>query len=199
MLIAHYQLPRITMNSCILMAELISDPQLRYTADGQIPIAEMQVQFSNLGKDSRPAILKAIAWRTLGQEVSEKYRAGDRIIIEGSLTMNVIERREGFKEKRAELTASKIYSLLELEGQDGGANRVSNREDAREISSPQEDDNYNSNVVSLESRRPPAGSQGGGGNSGFADDDEEFYGEPPTEPSASEEDEGADDYDPIPF
>ncbi len=187
------------MNSCILMVELISDPQLRYTADGQIPIAEMQVQFPNLGKDSRPAILKAIAWRALGKEVSEKYRAGDRIIIEGRLTMNVIERREGFKEKRAELTASKIYSLLELEGIDGGAGRVSDGDYAREVSSPQEEQNYNSNVVSLESRRPPAGSQGGGGNSSLADGDEDFYGEPPTAPSASEEDEGADDYDPIPF
>jgi single-stranded DNA-binding protein len=187
------------MNSCILMVELISDPQLRYTADGQIPIAEMQVQFPNLGKDSRPAILKAIAWRDLGQEVSQKYRAGDRIIIEGRLTMNVIERREGFKEKRAELTASKIYSLLELEGQDGGAARVSHGDYASTVSPPGETNPRNSNVVSLESRRPPVDSQGGGGNSELADEDEDFYGEPPAGPSASEEDEGADDYDPIPF
>lgn len=175
------------------MAELINDPQLRYTADAQIPIAEMEIQFSNLGNDSRPAILKAIAWGKLGQEVSEKYRAGDRIIIEGRLSMNVIERREGFKEKRAELTASKIYSLLELEVQDGGANRVSHGGYAREVSQTREEANYSSNVVSLQSRRPPAESQ-------VADEDDSFYGSSTMEPSPSQENEGADDYDdPIPF
>ncbi|NEP46503.1 MAG: single-stranded DNA-binding protein [Okeania sp. SIO2H7] len=135
------------MNSCILMAELVSDPQLRYTADAQIPIAEMEIQFPNLGNDSRPVILKAIAWGGLSEEVKQKYRAGDRIIVEGRLTMNVIERREGFKEKRAELTVSKIYPL-EFEGVSGGVNTVSSRDYNTAVSQPEEEDNFQRDVVS---------------------------------------------------
>ncbi len=188
------------MNSCILMVELVNDPQLRYTADAQIPIAEMQVQFTNVGKDSRPAILKAIAWRDLGQEVSQKYRAGDRLIIEGRLSMNVIERREGFKEKRAELTASKIYSL-EFDGQDLSQNRVSNRDYAPADRPTQEEQNYNTNVVSLADRRPAAGTEAvRDDRDEFASEDESFSGSGNmgASTSASQEDE-ADDYDPIPF
>jgi single-stranded DNA-binding protein len=33
------------------------------------------------------------------------------VVIEGRLSMNTIDRPEGFKEKRAELTASRIYKL----------------------------------------------------------------------------------------
>jgi len=36
------------MNSCILMAEIVQEPQLRYTPD-QTGLAEMLVQFSGLG------------------------------------------------------------------------------------------------------------------------------------------------------
>lgn len=185
------------MNSCILMVELVNDPQLRYTADAQIPIAEMQVQFTNVGKDSRQAILKAIAWRDLGQEVSQKYRAGDRLIIEGRLSMNVIERREGFKEKRAELTASKIYGL---DGEDTDQNMVSNRDYAKASRPAQEEQNYNTNVVSMADRRPTAETQPvRDDRDEFASEDDDFSGSANMGASASQEDEGADDYDPIPF
>jgi single-stranded DNA-binding protein len=154
-----------------------------------------------LGNDSRPAILKAIAWGKLGQEVSEKYRAGDCIIIEGRLSMNVIERREGFKEKRAELTASKIYSL-EFDGQDLSQNRVSNRDYAPASRPTQEEQNYNTNVVSLADRRPTTGTQAVRDDGDeFASEDDSFSasGNMGASASASQEDEGADDYDPIPF
>ncbi|NEP47384.1 MAG: single-stranded DNA-binding protein, partial [Moorea sp. SIO3C2] len=34
------------MNSCILMAQIIQDPELRYTSDNQTPLTQMLVQFS---------------------------------------------------------------------------------------------------------------------------------------------------------
>ena len=50
-----------------------------------------------------------IGWGNFAQEIHEKYHEGDRVIIEGRLSMNTIE-RDGIKEKRAELTAQRIYS-----------------------------------------------------------------------------------------
>lgn len=99
------------MNSCILMAQIIQDPELRYTADNQTPIAQMLVEFPSQRSEDPPTRLKVVGWGNLANEIKEKYALGDRVIIEGRLSMNTIERSEGFKEKRAELTAARIYKL----------------------------------------------------------------------------------------
>jgi single-strand DNA-binding protein len=103
------------MNSCILMAEVVQDPELRFTPDNQTPIAEMWVQFPGLRDEEPPSKLKVVGWGNLAQEIQERYHVGDKVIIEGRLQMSTIERQEGFKEKRAELTAQKVY-LLGAEG-----------------------------------------------------------------------------------
>jgi single-stranded DNA-binding protein len=58
--------------------------------------------------DSPKESLKVVGWGNLANTIKETYHPGDRLIIEGRLGMNMIERQEGFKEKRAELTASRI-------------------------------------------------------------------------------------------
>jgi single-strand DNA-binding protein len=99
------------MNNCILMAEITQDPQLRYTSDNQTAVAEMLVQFAGLRDDEPMATLKVVGWGNLAQEIQERYHQGDRVIIEGRLGMNSIDRQEGFKEKRAELTVQRIHLL----------------------------------------------------------------------------------------
>lgn len=93
------------------MAEIVQDPELRFTPDNQTPIAEMWVQFPGLREEDPPAKLKVVGWGNLAQEIQQRYHVGDRIIIEGRLHMNTVDRPEGFKEKRAELTAQKIHLL----------------------------------------------------------------------------------------
>lgn len=99
------------MNSCVLMAQIIQDPELRYTSDNQTPIAQMLVQFPSVRSDDPPSTLKVVGWGNLAQEIKESYGVGDRVILEGRLSMNTIERPEGFKEKRAELTTYRIHRL----------------------------------------------------------------------------------------
>jgi single-strand DNA-binding protein len=98
------------MNSCILLAEIIQDPQLRFTPD-QTAIAELQIQFAGLRPEDPPVTMKAIGWGNMAQEIQTNYHQGDRVILEGRLGMNSVDRPEGFKEKRAELTISKVYRL----------------------------------------------------------------------------------------
>lgn len=98
------------MNSCILLAEIIQEPQLRYTADN-LEVTEMLVQFSSVREGEPPATLKVVGWGNLAKEIQQNYHQGDRLLLEGRLSMNTIERPEGFKEKRAELTVQKIHSL----------------------------------------------------------------------------------------
>ncbi len=94
------------------MVDLLQDPELRYTSDTQTPIAEMMVEFPGLRAEDPPSTLKVIGWGNLAQEIHERYHQGDRVVIEGRLSMNTVERPEGFKEKRAELTAQRIHNLV---------------------------------------------------------------------------------------
>lgn len=99
------------MNSCILMAEIIKAPELRYTPDNQTPIAEMTVQFAGMRPEDPPSTLKVVGWGNLAQEIQANYHEGDRVVLEGRLNMNTIDRPEGFKEKRAELTVQRLHRL----------------------------------------------------------------------------------------
>ena len=99
------------MNSCILMVQIVQEPQLRYTTD-QMALAEMLVQFPGLRAEDPPATLKVVGWGNLAQEIQQRYHQGDQVIIEGRLGMNTVQ-LEGFKEKRAELTVQRIHPLAE--------------------------------------------------------------------------------------
>jgi single-stranded DNA-binding protein len=94
------------------MADIIQEPQLRYTADN-LAVTEMLVQFSNSQRpEDPPATLKVVSWGNLATDVQQNYHQGDRVIIEGRLGMVTFERRnEGFKEKRAELTIQRIHPV----------------------------------------------------------------------------------------
>lgn len=99
------------MNSCILMAEIIQDPQLRYTPETQVPIAEMLVQFKGITSQDKSETLKVVGWGNLAQEIHQNYHQGNQVIIEGRLNINTVDHPEGFKEKRAELVAQRIYGI----------------------------------------------------------------------------------------
>jgi single-stranded DNA-binding protein len=97
------------MNNCMLLAEIVQAPQLRYTSDNQTPVAEFWVEFPPLRDNDPAAKLKVVAWGSLGQEVQANYQAGQRVLLEGRLAMNVVDRPEGFKEKQVEMTLQRLY------------------------------------------------------------------------------------------
>jgi single-strand DNA-binding protein len=99
------------MNTCVLMAEVITNPELRKTPD-DLEVANMMVEFPGLREEEPTARIRVVGWGKLGVEMSENYHVGDRLVIEGRLGMNVIE-KDGYKEKRAELVASHIYTMGE--------------------------------------------------------------------------------------
>lgn len=99
------------------MAEIIKNPELRYTADNQMAVADMFVQFAPpLGSrpEDRHPTIEVVGWGNLATEIKENYKQGDRVTIEGRLEMNTIE-RDGYKEKRAKLVASRIYHIMTVD------------------------------------------------------------------------------------
>jgi len=104
------------MNSFILMAQIIKEPELRYTQDNQLPLSQMLVQFPALKAEDTPATLRVVGFGGLATEIKENFHEGDQVIIQGELNINSIDRPEGFKEKRPELRVSKIYKVGETTG-----------------------------------------------------------------------------------
>jgi single-strand DNA-binding protein len=93
------------------MAEIVKAPELRYLQDGQTAIAEMTVQFPALRAEDPMEMLKVVGWGNLAQQIQEQFQPGDQVIVEGRLNMVLVDRPEGFKEKRAELTAARVHRV----------------------------------------------------------------------------------------
>ena len=91
------------------MAQIMSEPELRYTPDNT-PLAQMLIQFPALREGDPACQIKAIAWGNMGTQVQESFHTGDQVILVGRLSMNTIDRPEGFKEKKAEFVISQIQS-----------------------------------------------------------------------------------------
>jgi single-strand DNA-binding protein len=138
------------MNSCILMAQIVSEPELRSTQDN-MAVSSMMVEFEPSREGEEPGKVQVEGWGNLAEEMKNNYSAGDQIIIEGRLSMNIFEMPEGYKEKRAKLVASRIYPLS------GGS--VNSASFSSNTSNYQSSDRSPSNVVdfapSTQKQAPP--------------------------------------------
>ena len=99
------------MNHCLLEAEVMEAPQIRYTQDNQTPIAEMTVQVEGLRPDDPPSTLKVVGWGNLAQDLQNRVRAGQRVVLEGRMRINSVARADGVREKKAELTLARLHPL----------------------------------------------------------------------------------------
>ena len=103
------------MNHCLIQSVIKINPQMRYTKDNQTPIAEMIVGIKGLRNDDPVNDLKVLGWGTIAQEMVDQLREGDSVVLEGRLRMNSVTRKDGTKEKQAELTASRIHHITKSE------------------------------------------------------------------------------------
>lgn len=105
------------LNHCLLEVEVLEAPQVRYTQENQTPVAEMTVRFDGLRPDDPPGQLKVVGWGNLAQDLQNRVRVGQRLVLEGRMRMNTVSRQDGIKEKRAEFTLARLHPLGALEAQ----------------------------------------------------------------------------------
>jgi single-stranded DNA-binding protein len=98
------------MNSIVLMAEVLTDPELRRTPDNQSSIASFLVQFAGGRSEEAPYRIKVVGWNNLADEIMEKYHKGDQVVVEGRLRLDTVDRGT-YKEKRTELIAQRVYGF----------------------------------------------------------------------------------------
>ena len=103
------------MNHCLIQSVIKTSPQMRYTKENQTPIAEMIVIIKGLRNDDPTNDLKVLGWGSIAQEMVEQLKEGNSVVLEGRLRMNSVTRKDGTKEKQAELTASKIHQITKVE------------------------------------------------------------------------------------
>jgi len=105
------------MNHFLIQSTIKSNPEMRYTKENQTPIAEMTVTFKGLKNDDPSSDLKVLGWGTIAQEMVDQFKEGQQVVVEGRLRMNSVTRKDGTKEKQAELTASRIHHITSLGNQ----------------------------------------------------------------------------------
>lgn len=109
------------LNHCLLEVEVLEAPQVRYTQDNQTPVAEMTVSLEGLRPDDPAGQLKVVGWGNLAQDLQNRVQVGQRLVLEGRMRMNTVTRQDGVKEKRAELTLSRLHPLAASESQPSGS------------------------------------------------------------------------------
>lgn len=97
------------MNSFVLMGEVISQPELRYTPDN-LAVASMTVRFPAPREDEDPYELRVASFGELAQSVTESCQLGTVVTVEGELRMNTVE-RDGRKEKVAEVIGRRVFPM----------------------------------------------------------------------------------------
>ena len=134
------------MNHCLIQCVIKTNPQMRYTKENQTPIAEMVVAFKGLRTDDPLSDLKVLGWGSVAQEMVDQLKEGNNIVLEGRLRMNSVTRKDGTKEKQAELTASKIHHITKTDNSSIN-NKISYQEDPEKNTNNVEDEK-NSNEKS---------------------------------------------------
>ena len=120
------------MNHCLIQSVIKTNPQMRYTKENQTPIAEMMVGIKGLRNDDPMNDLKVLGWGSVAQEMVEQLREGHNVVLEGRLRMNSLTRKDGTKEKQAELTASKIHHITKTEIHSNEISEDLNQDDQKE-------------------------------------------------------------------
>tara|TARA_Y100001968_G_C19443944_1_gene764190 strand:- start:2960 stop:3412 length:453 start_codon:yes stop_codon:yes gene_type:complete len=101
------------MNHCFLELKVQKAPVVRYTPDNKTPIAELEGQFKGLRADDPPSSIKVVGWGRIAEEIQNSVAINQKLIVEGRLRMNTVPRQDGTKEKKAELTVSRLHFFPE--------------------------------------------------------------------------------------
>jgi len=121
------------MNHFVIQSVIKSNPQMRYTKENQTPIAEMIVSFKGLRNDDPLSDLKVLGWGAIAQEMVDQLKEGQQVILEGRLRMNSVTRKDGTKEKQAELTTSRIHHITSGDNQQTINNATTSSENTNKV------------------------------------------------------------------
>ena len=102
-----------------LLGNLTRDPEIKYTNEG-MAIAEMRLAVNKRWKDKNGEDMEVVdyfnvtAWNNLAENCVSSLKKGDRVIINGRLSLRKWENKEGKKYNIINMTADVVAASLEF-------------------------------------------------------------------------------------
>lgn len=155
------------MNKAIVCGNLGKDPEIRYTTDGQA-VANLRVATTRKWKDKRDEVREETTWHQVvvwgrSAEPCGKYlNKGDRVLVEGRISVREYTDRDGNKRTATEIVAENVQFLNDRRPSGGSSDRGRDDRDRDDRRRARDD----------EPRRDRAPS--GGRDSGRYDDDDDI-------------------------
>ncbi len=101
------------MNKVILIGRLTRDPELRYTAAGNIPVAKFTLaidrRFSRASEEKQTDFLQIVAWDRTAEFCSKYFHKGQQVSVVGRIQVRTWDDAEGRKHYITEVVAEEAY------------------------------------------------------------------------------------------
>ncbi|HOX24991.1 MAG TPA: single-stranded DNA-binding protein [Candidatus Krumholzibacteria bacterium] len=115
------------VNKVILIGNLGADPEVKYTAQGNVPVANLRVATGERWQDKstgewqeRTEWHRVVAWRHLAERAQRFLSKGKQVYIEGRLETRKWQDRDGNDRYTTEIVARDLMILGRREEGDGG-------------------------------------------------------------------------------
>jgi single-strand DNA-binding protein len=109
------------VNSCIFIGNLTADPEMKYTENGKA-VTSFSIAINNGrdkdGEERPPTYVDIVAWERLAETTAEFLSKGKKCAVQGALTIEKYEDREGIKRTRARIRANNVEFLSPREDRD---------------------------------------------------------------------------------
>lgn len=96
------------LNHLVIIGRLTRDPELRRTTTGKA-VCSFGIACDKPGKDSGASFLDCVAWEKTGEFISNYFRKGSAIVLEGRVESRQYETKDGQKRTVVEVVASQAY------------------------------------------------------------------------------------------
>jgi single-strand DNA-binding protein len=108
------------VNFVHMVGNLTEDPELRYTHTSQKPVANMRIGVNDRVQRngewvSIPTFINVVAWDQLAENTAMSASKGDRISVQGRLTIRSYDGQDGVKHYRTEIIADSIAVELRFQ------------------------------------------------------------------------------------
>ena len=102
------------MNSGVWIGNLTADPEMRYTENGKT-VTSFSIAINNGrtsdGEERPPTYLDIVAWERLAETTAEHLRKGKKCAVQGAITVEKYEDKEGVKRTKWRIRATNVEFL----------------------------------------------------------------------------------------
>lgn len=106
------------MNKVILVGRLAREVDVRYTGTGKA-VASFSLAVNKYGKKDEADFIPVVLWEKLAELAGNSLRKGNKILIEGHLSIRSYETNDGQKRRVAEVIAQNMEFLESKKQQSG--------------------------------------------------------------------------------